>query len=113
MGDTRSFVVYATNIFGSSIASNSVTIKLSDVPSQMSPPTLSLSGQTITTIWTAATNNGDSVTSYRILFLYSNGSYIENPSLCNGADSTVVSNLLCTTNMTLLTSSPVSLTAGT
>lgn len=44
--------------------------------------------------------------------MYSNGSFIENPTLCNGADSAVITNLYCTTNMTLLTASPVSLAAG-
>lgn len=78
----------------------------------MTAPVLTLNGQTITTTWVAATENGDSVSAYRVLFMYANGSFIENPTLCNGADSAVISNLYCTTNMTLLTASPVSLAAG-
>jgi hypothetical protein len=78
----------------------------------MSMPTLSLSGQIVTTTWTAAVENGDAISQYRILFLYKNGTFIENPSLCNGADPTVRTTLSCTTNMTHLTSSPVLLVKG-
>jgi hypothetical protein len=79
----------------------------------MTAPTLLINGQTITTSWTAGTNNGDAITAYSILYQYSNGSFIANTALCNGGDSTVIAALACSTNMTLFTSIPVSLTAGT
>jgi len=43
--------------------------------------------------------NGLLITEYKVEFLKSNGDYVENKSLCDGADATVIANMKCVVGM--------------
>ena len=106
---TYQFAISAQNIFGESVLSSSISVLTVTAPSQMSPPTISQSGQNVIITWTSPTNNGADITSFKIL-LWNGLTYSENTALCNGLLQLV--SLSCTIPMTGF-SSTLSLPAGT
>jgi hypothetical protein len=65
-GSTYQFYVEARNIYGYSVASNTVTILAAQIPAQPAAPTTSFAADYITVSWVAPDNGGTEITSYTI-----------------------------------------------
>ena len=62
--------------------------------------------------WTAPSNNHVAIDAYQILIITSLGTYVEDTTNCNGADSLVLANMYCLVQMSVLQASPYSLILG-
>jgi hypothetical protein len=83
-------------------------------PSQMTAVTTAVVGSHVAISWDAPTTNGASITAYKILIVTSDGStFLETTAYCDGTDPQTISDEQCEVPMTVLTSSPYSLTYGT
>lgn len=70
---------------------------------------LTQSSTLVTIDWTAPNDYGVSIDAYQILIIDSTGAFVEDTAICDGSDSTVVSNTYCTFSMSSLRSSPFNL----
>lgn len=77
-GLTYSFKVSGVNIIGEGPLSTNLTLVAAEVPSQMSPITLSLSGTFVQINFTAPDNQGSPITAYSIQMLNKNTGNYEN-----------------------------------
>lgn len=77
----------------------------------MSAPDTSVnSGTLVKVAWSApSSDNNYSVTAYRILIADSSDSFAEDTDLCDGSDSSVISNMFCWIDMQTLAASPYSI----
>ncbi len=98
-GSTYKFKVKATNIYGYGTFSSELSVTTSDVPSQMSAPTTSLSGTNVVVAWAEPNTNNEAIDQYEIQFKKSDGSYVIDSTNCDGADATIKTNRECTVPM--------------
>lgn len=110
-GTNYSFRVRAVNQHGEGAYSAETTLVPVDVPEAPSAPTVTATGAYIKIQFTAPSdNNGAAVTGYAISIRQSDDStYTESTSLCDGTDSTTISNMYCLVLMSDLMASPYSL----
>lgn len=74
------------------------------------PDTSVVSGTLVKISWTApSTDNNYSVTAYKILIGDSSNSFTEDTSICDGSDSTTMTNMFCWVSMETLAAAPYSL----
>jgi len=74
------------------------------------PDTSVVSGTLVKISWTApSTDNNYSVTAYKILIGDSSNSFAEDTSICDGSDSTTMTNMFCWVSMETLAAAPYSL----
>lgn len=113
-GTSYKFRLRAKNALGWGDYSSITTMTPYAAPSQMTAVTTTVVGSNVQISWTAPTSNGASITAYKILIAQSDGSaYTETTAYCDGTDPQIISDLKCSVPMTVLTSSPYSLTYGT
>lgn len=113
-GTSYTFRVRAQNSFDWGTYSDSVIITASTVPDVISSAvTTTLIGSDVKIVWVAPTSNGATITAYQIVILQSDGTTYSESSYCDGSSSTIVSNMYCNVPITVLRSSPYSLTYGT
>ena len=107
-------MVRASNIYGWGLYSNQITIIASDVPGEVSIPTVSYGAGTYVNIsWISPTSNGESIISYEIEVLSSDGiTFYQDTTDCNGNITTIVTDLYCEIPMATLTATPYSLAFG-
>jgi len=105
------FKIRALNIYGWGDFSSEFTITASDVPSQMAIVTTSLVLDTVRIDFDLPSNNGESIDTFDILILESDGiTYTADPTSCNGeSDANIKANEYCDIPMSTLTSAPFSL----
>lgn len=96
-GSSYLFEIRAINALGNGPWSNQISTGIYTVPSQMSPLTITQTSTNAVLTWTAATNNGNGISAYKIL-LYNRGTntYTEYAPLCDGSQTNVISALSCT-----------------
>ena len=106
-GSSYLFQYRAINAVGPSAWSpTSIAIKAAAIPSQMSAPVLSQSSTKMRFTWSAASENGDPITSYT-LYIYSKSSltFTSASANCDGTSATIIQNLYCEIDFSILKSS--------
>lgn len=110
-GTDYQFQVRAINIYGNSLAWSTVfTIEAADVPDQPATLVTAESGTDVTITWVAPSDNQDAITAYIVKILKSDGSYLEDVTVCDGTAQIV--GKVCTVSMAILRASPYSLGYG-
>lgn len=115
-GRTYNFRVRAKNIWGWGQFSSITGIKAASAPGQMSPVTASIDLTTgnVRISWSAPASNSEPITKYKIEILRSDGTtFSEDLTHCDGSSSIILANMYCIVPMSVLRSSPYSLTYGT
>mmetsp|Transcript_33982 Transcript_33982/g.25069 ORF Transcript_33982/g.25069 Transcript_33982/m.25069 type:complete len:432 (-) Transcript_33982:2733-4028(-) len=103
-GTSYLFRVRASNIYGWSTVSAQGSITTSDVPDQMSAPTITELLLNAHIAWVAPDSNSDSITGYQILILKADGvTWLEDTTDCDGL-SIPMGQLYCDVPMTTLVS---------
>lgn len=69
-------------------------------------------GNSILIDWTPGPTNGSPITAYAIYIRKQDNTYAQNLMYCNGAYTSIVSNLQCTVPLADLTSTPFNLLLG-
>ena len=88
LGSTYQFRVRAYNQQGWGSYSDTLSVVSTTVTSTPDAPVVSLNNLNVMIKWTApSTTNFASVTAYKITIADSTGTYIEDTTYCNGADS--------------------------
>lgn len=97
-------------------ATTGTPIVATSVPSQPSAPTIALEGTKVAITWSEPTTNQSPITAYRIKIQKRVGGsltdFVENPTLCDGSQATVVSSRKCLIPMSALLVAPYSLIRG-
>lgn len=89
-GTDYKFRVRASNLFGWGEFSEEVTIRADEVPAQITPVTTISESIYVKTTWSLpSTNNGASISQYKIFFIAADGSELESAD-CDGTDSDIV-----------------------
>lgn len=109
-GTDYQFQVRAINIYGNGAFSSAFTITASDVPDQPDEVVTAVSGTDVTFTWTEPADNSDAVTGYILKLLQSDGTYLEDVSVCDGV--ALAGTKVCTVAMSVLRASPYLLTYG-
>ena len=97
-GTTYGFALEAVNLYGYGSMSSTISILASSIPQTMTALTTSLSGLTgIQITFVAPDDMGQTIDKYQIeIYDPTTGLYVEDTTYCNGASSTVISNMYCT-----------------
>ncbi len=111
-GTTYKFRYKAQNIHGWGADSAEVSIIAAEVPQTMSAVTITNQDTNVRFSWTALSTNGAAISAYKLEIMQSDYTYSLETTYCDGTNSTVISNQYCDLPMSVLTSSPFSLTAG-
>lgn len=110
-GATYKFSYYGRNAHGDGAESDTVSIIAATTPATMTAPSVTYTSSAYQVSFSVPVTTGGTgitITSYKILFKQSDGTYTESAD-CNGSSATVITNLYCTINLSTLTSSPYSL----
>jgi len=79
----------------------------------MTPVTTTMSGSNVRISWTLPSDGAAAITSYRILIQHSDGSTLSQQiNYCDGTSFVIIANRFCEIPMSVLTSSPFSLSQG-
>eukprot|EP00347_Sterkiella_histriomuscorum_P011727 403371340 len=111
-GNTYYFKVRAFNKYGPGIFSSVASIYTSQAPEKPDAPTLSLISDYLKITFVQPTTNFSPIEKYKIEIADENGTFIEDISICNGADSQTMSNKYCLVKMSDLTLYPFYLDQG-
>jgi hypothetical protein len=114
VGKSYIFMVRASNIYGWGLYSSQITIIASDVPGEVGIPTVYYgAGINVNISWISPTSNGESIISYEIEVLSSDGiTFYQDTTDCNGNITTIVTDLYCEIPMATLTATPYNLAFG-
>jgi hypothetical protein len=92
LGTTYEFTVEAQNSVGYSTPSSQVVIFHAMIPTAPSAPTITNDETTVIINWIAPSNNGASITSYKVLIRESDDvTFTEDSVNCDGSDATIIS----------------------
>jgi hypothetical protein len=114
-GITYTFKVKSRTAFDFSVGySNEVDILAASSPEQPAAPTTTFDRtlQIVKVDWTAPTDNGSPITSYKVELRQSNLIYSEELVSCNGADAAIMAALSCSVPVDTLLQAPFSLQWG-
>lgn len=107
------FYYRARNQQGISGFSPTTAIWAGTVPAQLASASTSLVGSSVVVTWPYTTDEGGvMVSSYRVKFRSSSGTYYETLTYCDGSDVWVMADMACTVPMSVFTSAPFSLSVG-
>ena len=110
LGTTYEFKVEARNTNGFSLPSADFIILHATAPETPSAPSTTNSATDVYINWSAPDSNGASITSYTVTILQSDGStFSEDIVNCDGSDSTILTARQCKIPLSVLTSTPYSL----
>ena len=115
MGQSYQFRYSALNIIGESVFSDILTVKAVSVPGQVSAPTASFSGASLTKVavtWTAPTSGGSTINLYKVYVNNAASQAVVANPYCD--EGTTLTGLTCTISMSKLWVAPFSqASAGT
>jgi hypothetical protein len=94
-GETYLFRFRLANKYGYGDFSDSLEIKASTTPDQISTITTSLIDTALKIKWNAPNDNGDAIEAYQILILNKNNEVIEDLANCNGQEEAIKDVLEC------------------
>lgn len=81
-------------------------------PDQPAPPSTSVVAADVIITWTAPTDNGSPITSYRLTLGQQDSTFSQEMSYCDGSIASVINSLECTVPFAILTASPYNLQLG-
>ncbi|CDW74138.1 pa14 multi-domain protein [Stylonychia lemnae] len=105
-GNTYYFKVRAYNRYGPGVFSPVGSVFTSQAPNKPLAPTLTTISNKVQISFKVPVTNYSPIQKYRILIAAVNGTFIEDPSLCDGSDSQTISNMYCMITMANLLISP-------
>lgn len=111
-GLTYSFKVEARNEFGFSEYSDTVQILCAMHPETPDAPSTTVVGDSVVFEWAAPADNGTPITAYSVYIRQSDLTYIEDLTICDGSDLTVITNTQCTVPLASLRAEPYNLLVG-
>jgi large repetitive protein len=95
-GTTYRFRIRAVNIYGPGPASAPASIRASDIPSRMDPPSTARVATDIVVSWSAPAANGAALAAYEIsVYSQATSAYVVDATQCDGSDSGVFSARQC------------------
>lgn len=104
-GRTYRFRVRARNIYGNGPFSLETIVVPDDAPGKTDIPAVALSAAFPTEVeisWALPNEHSAPITKYEIYFLASNGDFVLEPTYCDGADATIVSQRVCRVPMSTI-----------
>jgi hypothetical protein len=112
-GAIYKFRVEARNSVGYSATSTAFSILAAQPPTKPSAPVTTASEGNIVVSWTAPYNGGSTITSYSIFFRHNDElTFTESPTICDGTQSTVISERACTVSNYDMNAAPFNLAWG-
>jgi hypothetical protein len=89
-GQTYSFKVQARNDYGTSDATEVLSLLCAFVPDAPPQPDSAISGDLVTVTWLDPAENGSPITGYKLYFLAHSGEYVEESAECLGSTEFVL-----------------------
>lgn len=116
-GLTYNFRIEARNSIGYSTYSNVVTAMAAIVPTAPAAPSTAMDVNNVIIDWSSPSSSsqtayGSAIVGYKVNIRWSDGTYSEELTHCDGSDPTIVANTQCTIPVETLMASPFFLVEG-
>lgn len=112
-GGTYSYRIAAQNKYGLGVVSDALSVLTAEAPDVPAAPTTTQETIYVRIAWTAPFDNHATIDQYQILIADSDGLFVEDTTVCDGGEQTVVDGLHCLVPMTALWAEPFSLAQST
>ena len=112
-GGTYSYRIAAQNKYGLGVVSDALSVLIAEAPAVPAAPTTTQETNYVRIAWTAPVDNHATIDQYQILIADSDGLFVEDTAVCDGAEQTVVDGLHCLVPMTALWAEPFTLAQST